>query len=909
MQIKENTEITENTETAEVEYPFLFSVVIPVYNVEQYLAETLDSVIAQTIGFENIQIILVNDGSPDNSEEICLDYQKRYPDNIIYVKQENAGVSAARNNGIQYIRGKYVNFLDSDDCWEKNAFKWVNAFFEKYPDQVDVVGARKKFFDAASGYHHLDYKFSSTRVIDLVANYEMIQMDVTGAFIRADAIGEHRFSEHLKYGEDAQFINSILLDKCRLGVVRGAVHLYRKRKDESSALQNELRSESYYFDSPVYFHLDLIRQSLEKYNRVMEFIQYTVMYDMRWRIAKQLDSFLSKEDLDRYRELINKILLNISDRIICMQKNMGIGQKIYAMNIKYERNIRNELEYDHGKLLFNNICVINLFDQKNLLTADFLYVKDGMLHIEGRDNILLEQKDYEIFARVDGELYEPERFYAEKYDIHILGMKAYEGKGFSFDVPVKEDVETNVEFIMKFRGEYVTRLFISSGKFSHIPSKSANAGYWSDGKYILRIRDKVIKATPYKKELISKYETAYRQFLKKVHRGYLVKWRILSRLLRPFYKNVWLISDRPNRAGDNGEHLFRYICDKKPKGIKPYFVIQKSSEDYEKMKKTGKVVDFDSVKFRLMTLLADKVISSQASEYVLNPFGGDYAYLSDLYNYKFVFLQHGITKDDISGWLNKFNKNISIFVTAGKPEYRSILDGEYFYDENVVKLTGFPRFDELTRMGRNVKKKVLIIPTWRKSLSKCVDPKTDTSVYYDKFKESDFFAFYNGLINHPRLLDCMRKKGYEGLFCLHPLFTEQYVDFTENDVFSVNKGYVDYQKQFAECALLVTDFSSVFFDFGYLKKPVIYSQFDKEEFFSSHSYSEGYFSYEKNGFGPVCRDIESTVDAMIKEIENDCKNSPEYIKRIEAFYPYFDENSCERVFESICGLDSGDGNG
>ena len=242
MQIKDHTAVNEE---ANKEYPFLFSVVIPVYNVEQYLAETLDSVIAQTIGFENIQIILVNDGSPDNSEEICVRYRDRYPDNIVYVKQENAGVSAARNNGIQYIRGKYVNFLDSDDCWEKNAFKWVYAFFEKNYDAVDVVGARKRFFDAATGYHHLDYKFSSTRVIDLVANYEMIQMDVTGAFIKAEAIGEHRFSQHLKYGEDAQFINSILLDKCALGVVRGAIHRYRKRKDESSALQNELRSESY----------------------------------------------------------------------------------------------------------------------------------------------------------------------------------------------------------------------------------------------------------------------------------------------------------------------------------------------------------------------------------------------------------------------------------------------------------------------------------------------------------------------------------------------------------------------------------------------------------------------------------------------------------------------------------------
>ena len=106
------------------DYKYQFSIIIPVYNVEQYLAETLESVINQTIGFEdNIQIILVNDGSPDNSESICLQYRDKYPDNIVYVKKENGGVSSARNEGIPYAEGKYVNFLDSDDCWQKMRLK------------------------------------------------------------------------------------------------------------------------------------------------------------------------------------------------------------------------------------------------------------------------------------------------------------------------------------------------------------------------------------------------------------------------------------------------------------------------------------------------------------------------------------------------------------------------------------------------------------------------------------------------------------------------------------------------------------------------------------------------------------------------------------------------------------------
>ena len=139
---------------------FIFTVVIPVYKVEKYLRETLDSVISQSIGFEEkIQIILVNDGSPDKSGEICREYRDRYPDNIVYIEKENGGVSSARNRAIPLISGKYVNFLDSDDCWSENAFEAVEQLFDSHYDETDVIGCRKEFFGAKTGYHYLDYKF------------------------------------------------------------------------------------------------------------------------------------------------------------------------------------------------------------------------------------------------------------------------------------------------------------------------------------------------------------------------------------------------------------------------------------------------------------------------------------------------------------------------------------------------------------------------------------------------------------------------------------------------------------------------------------------------------------------------------------------------------------------------------
>ena len=102
------------------EYPYIFTLIMAVYNVELYLKEAIESVIAQSIGIDRIQLILVDDGSPDNSGAICDAYAARYPDNIFVIHKENGGVSSARNRGLELARGEYVNFMDSDDKLSRN---------------------------------------------------------------------------------------------------------------------------------------------------------------------------------------------------------------------------------------------------------------------------------------------------------------------------------------------------------------------------------------------------------------------------------------------------------------------------------------------------------------------------------------------------------------------------------------------------------------------------------------------------------------------------------------------------------------------------------------------------------------------------------------------------------------------
>ena len=166
---------------------FLFSVIMAIYNTGRYLEDSIGSLVNQTINFNKIQIILVNDGSTYETEEICLSYQKKYSTNIIYIKIEYSGVSKARNSGIKFAEGKYINFLDPDDKWDHRAFEYVLLFF-KYYKNIDFIAGRLKFFEAKNDYHPLDYKYYTSRIVNLTKEYSCIHLSASSCFFRKSLI-------------------------------------------------------------------------------------------------------------------------------------------------------------------------------------------------------------------------------------------------------------------------------------------------------------------------------------------------------------------------------------------------------------------------------------------------------------------------------------------------------------------------------------------------------------------------------------------------------------------------------------------------------------------------------------------------------------------------------------------------
>ncbi len=401
----------------------------------------------------------------------------------------------------------------------------------------------------------------------------------------------------------------------------------------------------------------------------------------------------------------------------------------------------------------------------------------------------------------------------------------------------------------------------------------------------------------------SKKDIKVKRIDKKHRKGNYFKFKLLRayyNITKLFYrKKIWFVSDRTNFAGDNGEAFFRFLQNGNlPKGVKAYFVLEKSSPDYGKIRKIGPVLDPKSLRYKLKYLHCSKNITSSLEQPISEPIWNT-NYIKDIiHKCKNVFLQHGIIKDDLSNVYNRHKKNLDIFITSVKPEYNSIVNNAFYNcGEKITKLTGLSRYDNLSDEREKI---VFIAPTWRKNtLKNFVD-----CALKDGFEESSYYKFYRTLLRDERLIESAKKHGYKLCFYPHVLMrnSNKYFEDLDKEVF-LDRALFTYNDMFKKGALLVTDYSSIPFDFVYLNKPVVYCQFDRKEFFSSHTYTEGYFDYTENGFGECLFNYEDSLETILSYIENDCELKDKYKERIDSFFFYHDKNNSKRILDEILKLD------
>ena len=719
-------------------YKYKVSVIIPIYNVEEYLEKTILSIINQSLGFkENIQMILVNDGSPDNSEEICLKYQDKYPDNIVYVKQRNAGVSVARNKGLEYVQGEYVNFLDSDDIWSKDAFKKGYKMFDVNPD-IDLVFFRVKFFEASNKYHVLDYMFQNGDfVTDVNEDYQCIKLQSCSLLIRSSAIKKHRFNTTLKISEDARLVTELVLNNTKVGIIGSCNYYYRKRFSATSAIQNSVKKKTWYMDTPKLCYKYLFELSKKKFGKVIPYVQFLVLYDLQWRLFRDIPiGVVTEKETAQYFKIMGDLLKEIDDDIIKNFFFVGEDKKLYLLSYKYNKKLNLsinddkllvnnvELEFKKFKIFFNNMIVKenSVLLYCSIPNIKGVFDKIYIIDQQGKQHLM---KEYELDN-------------STKKWLGVNSKCAFEKKGLFYKIDLKKFKK--FYFAIKKNNKLIKLdiWFTYNSPFS----KRFASVYFKTNDYYLKYNKKDNYFCRSNKTLSNrfKYELSCEYNLLKKKKVKVLIFRLLSIVYSLFNKKeIWIVSDRLNVAGDNGEAFFDYLL-KNNKGPKhKYFVISPKSKDFSRLKnKYSKyVLSSTSLKYKILFINSTKIISAQADDYVTNPFDRSRPYLRDLFKFKFIFLQHGIIKSDLSPWLNINSKTIDLFVTSSKFEQQSIYDYHYNYDKSVVKLTGMSRYDLLD--NKNTEKIIILMPTWRRALVDNLDPKTGLRVYDPEFKQTDYF--------------------------------------------------------------------------------------------------------------------------------------------------------------------------
>ncbi|HML05699.1 MAG TPA: glycosyltransferase, partial [Methanobacterium sp.] len=485
---------------------YKISVVIPVYSVEDYIGECLDSVVNQTIGIENIELIVVNDCTPDNSMEIVKEYAQKYPSIKIIEHDTNQGQGPARNNGLKHATADYITFVDSDDFILENTYEVCLQKFENYGCDL-VIYEYDYYSESGKKYprNPSEIIFEENKLIEDIKEIPEIVFSTSPCNKVYSKELKSTLNFHSTLYEDMVPVITAIFSSKKIYVTNQCKYYYRKRESDNNSTT---------------------------------------------------DNFLDKTD-------------SYMDRIT-------IHYQLYALLEKYPQ-------------------------YKPLI--DWINAKDTRLFLCSMvlRNVFSHKERKEIF---------------------------YKAKEYMADV----SKETRDKFSPNW-AEFLT----------DIQKKS----YWP---FFLKYKSRYPKI---KRKLFS--------LSKKIFKTFKISFFILISyfyILDPKNRNIWIISERPTEAKDNGYRFFQYMRENHPQ-INSYYLIDKNSkEDYNRVKNFGNIIQYGSFKHKIYFILAKNLISSHKD--IIEPW-----YYRNFRKYfnrfilekKYIFLQHGVIKDDISDILGKKNPN------------------------------------------------------------------------------------------------------------------------------------------------------------------------------------------------------------------------------------------------------------
>lgn len=868
------------------------------------LTPTLKSLIAQDLGFtEHVEIVLV---APEGTERLSA-LRDRYPENIRLVGTPSSSSEAQRfwwRTGLRAARGEFVSFIGVEALFGPESLTAVRDLASAPAAAEVAVFAVLPMAGTplapALGYADLPPR---DRVVDLSEHPNAVPVSLAGLIFRADAL---RHVLMANAGDETVLgATTEIPDEALLILTALATHGFRLglAARPGARVEAAVRSDERLLPDAERARIEQVCAFFEAAaarGPLHPALRSAMLLLFRIRLVRVSDRWFSDADdarafKTRIRELLNRLTpAELHDAIWLDKPHL---KYLLASAVFLDRPWSLDQE---GRILARGE---RIFDAADLpLEVMRVNARPGEIELEvifhdfftGDLELRLVSSTGAIAAAVEEDRGEsPKQRTAEQYASlahyrrFILPATpgtswrfVYTSTSFAAPIPVTgvahhaktafgRDPERRIVFGDRYRLSYgpASGYTILAGRGS-------------------RLRYKFRRAREYAREFRVK------------------PWSLLASSSR---SELILINDRARYGNDSGEALFRYIQEHRPElRRRTWFVLDPAAPAYAELAKTGRVIRPLTFAHRRAFLNARLHLSSQAPAHYNSPWSGkETSSLSDFADPTFIWLRHGVTMNSVDHVYNRFNNNLDGIVASTRYEADYLLRPGSFFTERSVVASGLPRFDRLhDRSAQQPRASLLYMPTWRAWLAG--DPHPDGyRLPVPGFAESDYFEQQRRLMTDPEIAEALRDANAQFEFLVHPVmagYQSLYESLASETVVVRDPTSSSYADLFARGAGMITDYSSVFVDFSYMGKPVVFDQTDVARFRDGH-YQKGLFDYETQAPGPVVSGFDALKRATLELIRSGFTVAPEYAPRLDGFFLHHDGSNSARALDAAIEID------
>lgn len=858
-----------------MKFPYAVSVIVPVYNAEIFVEPCMACLQAQTIGFSNLEVLLVNDGSTDASEAICRRFADSY-ENVRLISQENQGVSAARNAGIQSAQGKYILFLDADDTISDNAAQEIAAFFDAHYEEIDLTTYHLYYRnEKGRTYGHTRYKIlNETGIYDLEENIHIAQSSMN-VCVKNRLEENTLFDTSLALAEDQFYIMENLMMKKRIGYVKEASYFYFRHSGATTASGNH---PYYCFDHFLYFFHLLSETCRLPEGGLDRVAQALLLYNFNWRLKGDVlfPYHYERAAFEQAVEQLRSYVKLIDDDVILTSPHMDPFHKIYFLRMKQEAC---QISYGAERFAIHSGKNLWVDEERGELVFRKTHLRTGILHLEGFLKCPASDfYDLSLYLLLDDEragtpvALSPSSFSMYKSLVHTNRFFA-----FCCDIPVEGHSHLSFEIELEGR-RYPTKYYFTIRAALGRRQMNLMSGH---DLVELELQEKNEVFTGFSISRLYGVRRCLQKikmdahYLRRNFRGFFYR-----KLIRPGKRDIWLYMDRQGVI-DNGYYQFKHDFSIQD-GVRRYYIADglENPKAYFTPEERRCLVRFKSLRHKLLFLNSDKILTSFHSPSIFSPFdSAPLAYYDDLLHYEMVYLQHGILHARLVHLYAKERSDIDRIVVSSAFEMENLVEN-YGYSPNDFIPSGMPRLQALD-LSKKPERRILFAPSWRKNLiGAYIDNRRE--LLPRQFLSSAFYREINQFLHSEELAALLEKYDLTLDYKNHPIF-EDYNHYFQTD----NKRIrvLSDSTKMEEYLMMITDFSSIVFDFAYLERPVLYFVPDYEMFRAgvTHTYRELDQPLEE-GFGPFTQTADELFEQLKKLIENDFLPDPVYQKRMQGFF-------------------------